>query len=139
MIPAEAGSGRSSAHELFGAPSVLPPEITAGVTDRADEPVMQIANLILPFEVREEDFMRQRLGIHFRHLKLAHGDDDEKAEVVLVHLCEIELVNLAVVQFARHDGRQAGDRRIECVPGDHVQRRNLRDGWNAAAVNMDEG
>ena len=47
--------------------------------------------------------MRERLGIDFRHLKLADGNGDEEAEIALVQFSELEVV----------DGARRCDRRLD--------------------------
>src|SRR5205823_14653568 len=109
--------------ELIRAAPVLPPEIAAGMTDRADQPRMQLADFILPLQIREKDFMCERFGIHLGHLELAHGDGDEEAEIALVQLSEFQIIDAA----RRCDRRLDLRRWMECRTREHARRIERKD------------
>src|SRR5207302_3661365 len=78
---------------LLDVSPMLAPVITAGVADRADQPVMQVANFVRMSEIRDEDLVRESLGVDRRNLKFQHGQRYEKAAVFFINAAKDILVD----------------------------------------------
>src|SRR5205807_8436132 len=71
--------------ELLNVSPVLAPVITACVADRADQPVMQVANFVRMSEIRDEDLVRESFGVYGGNLKFPHRQRYYKAAVFFIN------------------------------------------------------